>query len=81
MFGNAQLKVIVMCDLYSIFSCISILKSCKLELYCSLNDRADFCIVCHMLNQILINEISNSLKCFVNSAWQTSRTDILDVIL
>ena len=35
MFGNAQLKVIVMCDLYSIFSCISILKSCKLELYCS----------------------------------------------
>ena len=70
-----------MCNLYSIFSCISILKSCKLELYCSLNDRADFCTACHIFDWILMDKISTSLKFFVNSAWQMSRIDILDVIL
>ena len=49
-FGKAEFKLIVMCNLYSIFSSISILKSCKLKLFCSLNDKADFCTVCHMLD-------------------------------
>ena len=49
-FGNTEFNLIVMCKLYSIFNCISILKSCKPKLYCSLNGRADFCIVCHMLD-------------------------------
>ena len=49
-FGNVEFKLIVMCNLYSIFSCISILKSCKPTLHCSLNDRAFFCTVCHMLD-------------------------------
>ena len=56
-----------MCNLYSIFSCISTLKSCKLKLYCSLNDRADFCIVCYVLDQILMDKISNFSKFCVNS--------------
>ena len=30
---------------------------------------------------VLMDKISNFLKFFVNSAWQTSRIDILDVIL
>ena len=41
-FGNTEFKLIVMCYFYSIFSCISILKSCKPKLYCSIDDRADF---------------------------------------
>ena len=49
-FENAEFKLIVMCNLNSIFSCISLLKSCKHKLYCSLNDRSDFGIVCHMLD-------------------------------
>ena len=55
-----------MCNLYSIFSCINILNSCKLKLYSGLNDRADFCTVCHMLDEILIDKISNSMKFFVD---------------
>ena len=72
-----------MCNLYSVFSGISILESCKLELYCSLNDRANFCTVCHMFDSILMHKISTgtSLKFFVNSAWQNSRIDELDAIL
>ena len=58
MFGNAEF----MCNLYGIFSCIGILKSCKPKLYCRLNDRADFCNVCHMLDYILMDKVSNSLK-------------------
>ena len=57
-----------MCNLYGIFSCISILKSCKLELYWSLNDRANFCTVCHVFNKILMDKISNFLKFFVDNA-------------
>ena len=68
MFGSVEFKLIVICNLYSIFSCISTLKSCKLKLYCSLNDRADFCTVCHMLDLILIDKSSKFLKFFVNSA-------------
>ena len=49
-FGKGEFKLIVMCNLCSVFRCISILKSCKLELYCSLNERADFCTVCHMFD-------------------------------
>ena len=49
-FENSEFKLIEMSNLYSIFSCISILKSCSPKLYCSLNDRADFCTVCHMLD-------------------------------
>ena len=49
-FGNVEFKAIVMCNLYSIFRCISTLKSCKFKLYCSLNDRADFCTVCYILD-------------------------------
>ena len=81
MFGKGECKLIVMCNLYSIFSCISILKSRKLKLYCILNDRADFSTVCHMFDSILMDKISTSLKFFVNSDWQTSCTDILYVIL
>ena len=62
MFGNDEFKLIVMCYLYSILSCISTLKRCKLKLYCSLNDRADFCTVCHILDYILMNKISKSLS-------------------
>ena len=36
---NSEFKLTIMCNLYSIFGCISILKSCKPKLYCSLNDR------------------------------------------
>ena len=68
MFGNAEFKSIVMCNLYSRFSCMSTLKSWKLKLYFSQNDRADFCTVCHMLNEILMDKISKFLKFFVNSA-------------
>ena len=71
MFGNAQFKLIVMCNLYSIFSCISILKSCKLKLYYNLNDRADFCTVCHMLDLLLMDKMSNFLKFFVKSDCRT----------
>ena len=46
-----------MCNFYSAFGCINILKSCKLELYCSLNDSADFCTVCHMFDWILMDKI------------------------
>ena len=46
-FGNAEFKLIVMCNLYSIFSCIIILKSRKPKLYSSVNNRSDFCTVCH----------------------------------
>ena len=67
MFGNAEFRLIVMCNLYSIFSCISIQKSCKLKLCCSLNDMEDFCTICPMLELMLINKISASLKFFVNS--------------
>ena len=38
-FGNTKFTLIVMCNLYSVFSCISILKSYKPKLYCSLDDR------------------------------------------
>ena len=48
--GNAELQLIVMCNLYCMFSCICTLKSCKPKLYCCLNDKADFCTVCHMLD-------------------------------
>ena len=51
-----------------IFSCISILKSCKLKLYSSVNYWADFCTVCIMLDKILMNEISDFFKFLVNSA-------------
>ena len=61
-FGNAEFKLIVMCSLYSIFSGINILRSCKLKLHCSLNDRADLCTVCHMLEYILRDKISNFLS-------------------
>ena len=61
-FGNTEFKLTVMCNLYSIFSCISILKSCKPILYCSLNDRADFCTTCHMVDEILMDKIGSSLK-------------------
>ena len=71
MSGNAEFKLIVMCYLCCILSCISILKSCELKLYDSVDDRADFCTVCHILDMILINKISNSLKFFVNSACRT----------
>ena len=43
-------KQIAMCNLYSIFSCISILENWKPKLYCSRDDRADFCTVCLMLD-------------------------------
>ena len=49
-FGNAEFKSIVMCNLQSVFSCISILKSFKPKLYFRLINRADFCTVCHMLD-------------------------------
>ena len=62
MFGNAEFKLIVMCNLYSIFSYISQLKSSKLKLYCSLNDMADFCTVCHMFDHMLIEKISYFLS-------------------
>ena len=62
MFGNAEFELIAMCNFYSIFSCLSILKSCELKLYCSLNDRAYVCTVCHMLNWILLSKINNFLK-------------------
>ena len=49
-FENAEFRLIVMFNLYGIFSCISILKSCKPTLHCSLDDRADFvpfaCLPC-----------------------------------
>ena len=32
------------------------------DLHCSLNDRADFCTVCHLLDKILIDKISNFLS-------------------
>ena len=49
-FGNTGFTLIVLCILYSIFSCISIMKNCKPKLYGSLDDRADFCTLCHMLD-------------------------------
>ena len=49
-FGNTEFKSIVMCNLYRIFTCIRILKSCKSKLYCSLDDKAHFCTACHMLD-------------------------------
>ena len=49
-FGNVEFKLIAKCNSYSIFSCISIPKSCKPKLYCTRSDRADFCTVCHMLD-------------------------------
>ena len=49
-FGNAEFRLIAMHNLYSIFSCISTLKSCKPKFYSSLIDKANFCIVCHMLD-------------------------------
>ena len=49
-FWNAEFKLSVMCNLYSIFSCISILKSYKPKLYSSQNDRAEICTVCHVLD-------------------------------
>ena len=66
MFGNAEFKLIVMYNSYSIFSCISILKSCKLKLYCSLNDRTDLCTVCNMLDSLLMNKTSGILKNFLS---------------
>ena len=62
MFGNEEFKLIVMCNLCSIFGCINILKNCKLKLYCSLNDRADVCTVCYLFDQILIDKIKNFLS-------------------
>ena len=62
MFGNAEFKLIVMCNLYSIVSCTSILKSCKLKSYCNLSDRADFCTICYMLDKILMDKIGNFLS-------------------
>ena len=47
---------------------ISILKIIKPKLCCSLDDRLDFCTVCHMLDSLLMDEISNSLKIFVKNA-------------
>ena len=62
MFGNAEFKLIVMCNLYSIFRCISILKSCKLKIYYSVNDKADIGTICHMFDQILTVKISSFLS-------------------
>ena len=70
MFGNVELKLIAMCNLYSIFSCISILISCKLKSYCSLNDRAYFCTVCRMLDLLLLDKVSKFFKFFVNSDYR-----------
>ena len=56
MFENTEFKLIVICNLYSILSCISILKSSKLKSYCSLNDRAVYQIldkVCLVLTIII----------------------------
>ena len=41
-FGNIKFKLIVMYNLYSISSCITILKSSKPKVFWSLDDRADF---------------------------------------
>ena len=71
MFGNNEFKLIVVCNLYSIVSSISILKSCKLKLYFSLNDKAGFCTICHILDWILMDKISNFLKICVNSACRS----------
>ena len=52
-FGNIEFKLIVMCNLYSVLICKSILKNCRLNLdynVAGLDDRADFCIVCDALN-------------------------------
>ena len=47
-FGNAEFKLIVTCNLNSIFSSISILKSCKPKLCCSQNDKQTsvFFVIC-----------------------------------
>ena len=42
---NTEFKLIVMCNVFRLFGCISTVKSYKPKLYCSLNDRADFCTV------------------------------------
>ena len=60
-----------MWNLFSLFSGINILKSCKPKLYCSRNDRADFFTVCHMLDYILMDKISNSLKSFVHKVCRS----------
>ena len=62
-------KLTVMCNSYSISveGCTSKLKIYKLKLCCSLDDRADFCIVCHLLDQILIDKIHSPSKFFVNN--------------
>ena len=74
MFGNAKLKLIVMCNLYSIFSGISVLKSCKSKLCCSLNDRANFCTVCHMLDSGL-----RTRSIFMSSSSSSSAFSFLRV--
>ena len=76
---NEEFKLVVLCNLYSIFNCIRILKSCKPKLYCSLNDSADFCTICHKLDQIMMDKISNSLKFFINNACRPAI--LSDVIL
>ena len=49
-FGNTEIKLIEMCNFYSIFSCISKLNGCKPKLYCGLDDREDYCSVCQVLD-------------------------------
>ena len=48
-FENTEFKLIVMCNFYSTYSGINILKSCKPKLFYSLGYRADFYTVCHVL--------------------------------
>ena len=67
MFGNIKVKLIVTCNLYSILSCKIILKNCNPN-YCNLDDRLDFCIVCHMFDEILMGKITISLKFFAKNA-------------
>ena len=56
---------------------LSVLKSDKLKLCCSLNYRADFCTVCHMLDLILMDKISN----FLSIVLADLSIDILNITL
>ena len=51
-----------MCNLSNKLSCISIPKSCKPKLYGNLDDRADLCTVCHVLEKLMIDIITSPLK-------------------
>ena len=44
---NIEFKLIVMCNLCDILSSESVLENYKPRLYCSLDDRANFCTVYH----------------------------------